>query len=224
MPLQHRTAPHRTAIHLSIHHKAHSLAYSNATAAMMPPMAPRPAAAVGRGPRLELSLLVLWASGFWVAPAAPPVGAGDVLEPAPLAVVLAAGPVLLAAVAQATSVGRSLTPTASQIWRGRGWGVSFLCVSCWDVFVVCLLCWLAHGYLRCGEGFAYTGSSDHGRLLVGLAAHVGQAARDLAEEGVVPADALDVFAAVADTALQELGRAAGLPWHMHVSERAHVVC
>lgn len=84
---------------------------------MIPPMAPRPAAAVGRGPKLVLSLVVvLWAAGFWVAALAPvPVGAGAVPEPVREAVVLAAE-----AVAQATSVGRPFTPTASQICCGGG--------------------------------------------------------------------------------------------------------
>ena len=95
----------------------------------MPPMAPRPAAAVGRGPRPVLLLVE-------AAPAPPvsvpePVGAGVVLEPvgepvlepepepvvwAPADVVSAAAEVLVCAavVLHETTEGRSVTPMPLQ--------------------------------------------------------------------------------------------------------------
>lgn len=89
---------------------------------MMPPMAPRPAAAVGRGPRLGSAV---WVAGELVEAVLPElVGAAVVPELEAESVVEAALLVELAAeveaVAQVTEVGRSVTPAPLQSCaRGR---------------------------------------------------------------------------------------------------------
>lgn len=82
----------------------------------MPPMAPRPAAAVGRGPRLELSVVVEVAV---VAASSPsslsvPVGAAVVDADSPEVWLLVAAPLVAEGLAQVTAVG-TFTPAPLQI-------------------------------------------------------------------------------------------------------------